>query len=125
MKYILPALGLFFIALFALVLRPVHIPENPDDCLVAKGKVIGIYEAGEHDVVFKLEDSKTRYYINRGLEQGLVLKELQKKLIGNTIVIRYPKHWTPLDPNNTTKHLSILEFEGQELYNEIDLIHNR
>ncbi len=124
MKYVIPILGVLVLVLFAIILRPVHIPKNPEDCLVAKGKVIQIYEGGIKDVVFKLEGDNTRYYINRGLEQGLILEELQQKLIGNNVTILYPKHWSLLDPNNTTKHLSVLEYNGEELFNEIKLIHN-
>lgn len=113
-------IGLFALA-FA-TLRPVIVPQNAEDCLVAKGKVIRIFEGGVNDVAFRLEGDKTMYYINRGLEQGLDLKELQDQLIGNDVTIRYPKHWTLLDPNNRIKHLSILEYNGVEIFNEIKLI---
>jgi len=125
LKYLFIFIGVMFIALFGLILRPVHVPKNAEDCLVAEGKVIGIFEGGVKDVVFRLEGDKAMYYINRGLEQGLDLEDLQEKLIGNNVVIRYPEHWTLLDPNNRTKHLSILEYNGEELYNEIDLKYNR
>ena len=60
---------------------------------------------------------------NRGLERGLNLEELQKELIGNNVTIRYPKHWTLLDPNNKIKHLSVLEYNGKEIFNEINAYH--
>ena len=117
-----PAIGVLFFILVFTTLRPVHIPDNPEELLVDSGRVIAIHEGGENDVVFRLENNKTRYYINRGLEYGLVLEDLQRDLIGNDITIRYPKHWTLLDPSNRIKHMSILEHNGQELFNEIDLI---
>lgn len=125
MKYIFIILGILLFILATLTLRPVHIPKDAKDCLVAKGKVTKVFEGGVKDVAFRLEGDKTMYYINRGLEQGLVLEELQDMLIGNYVTIRYPKHWTLLDPNNRTKHLSILEYNGKELYNEIDLLYSK
>lgn len=119
--YITLIISLFVLA--AMTLRPVIVPKDAKDCLVAEGKVVKIFEGGVNDIAFRLEGDKTMYYINRGLEQGLDLEELQKELTGNNIIIRYPKHWTLLDPNNKVKHLSILEFNGKEIYNEIELIH--
>ncbi len=121
--YVFSIILLFVLA--GMTLRPVNIPNDAKDCLVAEGKVIKIFEGGTKDVAFRLEGDKTLYYINRGLEQGLNLEELQNELIGNNVIIRYPKHWTLLDPNNTIKHLSILEYNGKEIYNEIKLIQNR
>ncbi len=124
-KYIYILLGFFLFTLAAMTLRPVIIPKDAKECLVAEGKVIKIFEGGVKDVAFRLEGDKTLYYINRGLEQGLNLEELRQELIGNNVTIKYPKHWTLLDPNNTIKHLSILEYNGREIFNEIDLLYNR
>jgi len=125
MKYVFIFIGILLLILMSLTLRPVNIPKDAKDCLVVKGKVIRIYEGGVKDVAFRLEGDKTMYYINRGLEQGLDLKTLQDQLIGNNVIIRYPKHWTLLDPKNRIKHLSILEYNGKELYNEIDLLYSK
>lgn len=122
-KYIYLSIVLFLFTLAALTLRPVNIPKDPNECLVAQGKVVKVFEGGTNDVAFRLEGDKTVYYINRGLEYGLVLEELQKDLTGNNVTIRYPEHWTLLDPNNTIKHLCILEFNGKELFNEIKMVH--
>jgi len=122
-EYIFIFLGFFLFALAAMTLRPVTVPKDAKDCLVAKGKVIRVYEGGVKDVVFKLEGDKTTYYINRGLEQGLDLEELQQELVGNIVTIRYPIHWTILNPNNTSKHLSVLEYKGKEIFNEIDIVY--
>ena len=117
--------GFLLFALAAATLRPVIVPKDANKCLVAKGKVAKIYEGGSKDVTFRLEGDKTTYYINRGLEQGLDLEDLNNWLIGKNVTIRFPKHWTLLDPNNTMKHLSILEHNGTEIYNEIELIYSK
>ena len=123
-KYIFIFLGLSLFILAAMIFRPVSIPKDVKDCLVAEGKVVSVLEGGTNDVVFRLDGDKTKYYINRGLEYGLVLEDLQNELIGNKVTIRYPEHWTPLDPNNSIKHLCILEYNGKEIFNEIKLVHS-
>jgi len=124
-KYIFIALVVLFFAFAALTFRPVIVPENVNECLVAEGKIINIFEGGVKDIVFKLEGDKTTYYINRGLEHGLNLADLRRQLIGNNVIIRYPKPWTSIGFNNSSMHLSVLEYNGNELYNEIELIYGK
>lgn len=109
--------GLFLIAAM-LILRPVPIVQE-DRALEVEGLVKTIYEGGENDVVFLLEDNQTRYYINRGLEMGLNLESLQKELIGQEVLIKYPKYWTPLDWNDEIKHLSKLVYGDSVYFNEL------
>ena len=109
--------GLFLIAC-VLILRPVPIVKE-DKALEVRGLVKTIYEGGVHDVVFLLEDDQTRYYINRGLEMGLDLESLQKELVGQEVLIKYPKYWTPLDWNDEIKHLSKLVYRDSVYFNEL------
>jgi hypothetical protein len=101
-----------------LILRPVPIVKE-ENALKVKGIVKGIHEGGENDVVFYLENHDTRYYINRGLENGLNLASLKNKLMGKEVTIKYPKYWTPLDWDNEIRHLSKLEYKGEVLFNEL------
>lgn len=118
MKKFLIGLGLLLIVTSVLVFRPVPIvPE--DQAIVETGIVSDIYEGGEHDVVFRLENKKRRYYINRGLENGLELADLQELLIGQEITLKYPDYWTPLDWNDRIKHLSKVEIKGEVIFNEL------
>ena len=111
--------GLLFLGLGILIFRPVPIPAEKD-CLSLKRTVSEIYEAGVKDVVFKLQGFDKAFYINRGLERGLDLKKLRVDLIGKEIVIMYPKYWTPLDPFNSVRHISKIEFDGRTVFTEID-----
>jgi hypothetical protein len=111
--------GLVFLGLGILVFRPVPIPDEKD-CLILKGTVTDIYEAGTRDVVFKLKGLEKEFYINRGLEKGLDLKKLRADLTNKEIVIKYPKYWTPLDPTNSIRHVSKIESEGRTVFTEID-----
>lgn len=109
---------LILIAISIAIFRPVPIvPEN--EALVESGKVKSIFEAGVKDVVFILEDNKRRFYINRGLENGLELDTLREKLIGKKVIIKYPDYWTPLDWNDKVKHLSKLELNGEIIFDEL------
>lgn len=108
-----------FVALAIAILRPVPTPEE-NDCLIVKGTVIDLYEAGTKDVCFKLQGEDRVFYVNRGLERGLDLEKLKLELINKEITIKYPKHWTPLDPFNSIRHISKIESVGQTIFSEID-----
>ena len=103
-KILIGIVALLIIAFFS-IFRPVPIVTE-SEAIVEKGIVSDIYEGGVKDVAFRLENNQRVYYINRGLEQGLNLKDLKNKLIGNEVVIKYPKYWTPFDWNNKIQHIS-------------------
>ena len=117
--YLIILAGLIFIATVTLSLRPVTVAAE-QDCQSLTGTVTEIYEGGIRDVVFKLQGKKQTYYINRGLARGLVLNDLQNRLIGREIVIKYPEHWTLLDPNRTVVHVSKIEHGSQILFSELN-----
>jgi hypothetical protein len=112
-------IAILIVGLLILTLRPVPIP-NEKECLITKGKVIKIFAGGVKDVVFDLQGIKKVYYINRGLERGLDLQKLKDELMNNEVIIKYPRHWTPLDPTNYIKHISKIEFKGKTIFTEID-----
>ena len=98
--------------------RPVPIVEEKD-AITVTGIVVDIYEAGVKDVVFRLSGDKVIYYVNRGLEQGLNIDSLKRKLVGNQAVFKYPDYWSPLDRGNKIRHLSKVEFNNEVLFNEL------
>ncbi len=110
---------ILFFSACALIFRPVPIlPEKDNE--VIQGKVKHIYEAGQYDVVFILEDAPSRFYINRGLEDDrLKLDELKDQLVGQEVTIKYPDYWTPLDWNRTSIHLAKLEYQEEVVYSEL------
>jgi len=117
-KFTLITVGLLFFITAALIFRPVPIvPE--DRAIVKRGVVSDIYSNQGNDIVFLLEGDQRRFYINRGLENGLELADLKNRLIGNPVVIKYPKYWTPLDWDNRIRHLSKLEYDGEIIFNEL------
>ena len=81
--------------------------ESEDNGVVLKGLVVDIYEAGAKDIVFKLDNDNSSYYINRGLEVGMDIDDLKEKLIGNTIEIKYHMH---------SRHIYKLEHNDDVLF---------
>ncbi|GAA0733082.1 hypothetical protein GCM10009430_46900 [Aquimarina litoralis] len=101
-----------------IIIGPVPIVSE-DEALIQKGIVSNVYEGGTKDIVFKLENNSDVFYINRGLERGLKISLLKKKLIGKEVIFKYPKHWTPLDWDNSSKHISKVETNSEVIFNEL------
>ena len=99
-----------------MALKPLAIGKE-EKAISISGVISQVYGTGEYDVVFILDNSPKKYYINRGLENGLELDNLQK-LINQEVTIKYPKYWTPLDWNNSIRHLSKLEHKEVVIYTE-------
>jgi hypothetical protein len=62
---------------------------QPEKCTVVKAKIIKITEGPSFDIVFH-DDSSNRYYINRGLENGLNLDSLNAKVLNKTVTLHLP-----------------------------------
>jgi len=118
MKTFIFGLGFLILVSGILVLRPVPIVDE-DEAIVEQGIVASISEGGVKDVLIRLENNQRRYYINRGLENGLDLKQLREQLIGKSVTIKYPDYWTPLDWDNRIRHISKLEIENEVIFNEL------
>ena len=100
-----------------IIFRPV--PILPEERLsVISGTVEDIFEAGEFDIVLTMKENGNSYYINRGLEQGLSIQDLEKKLINQKVTIKYPDFWSPLQTEDL-KHLSKLIYQDQVIYTEL------
>lgn len=111
-------LSFFLLCAIALVIaRPVPIVSE-DKAIIQEGIVSDIYEGGVKDIVFKLENNNDIFYINRGLERGLEITSLKEELIGKEVIFKYPKHWTPLDWDNSSKHISKVETKNEVIFNE-------
>ena len=101
-----------------LIFRPVPIVTE-DKAISITGIVSEIYSNKGNDIIFIVENTEQKFYINRGLENNLELEDLKNKLIGQAVTMKYPKYWTPLDWNNSIRHISKLEFRDQVLFNEL------
>ena len=117
-KTTLITLSILFFIIALLIFRPVPIVTE-DNTITEQGVVSSIYSNEGNDIIFTIENTQRRFYINRGLENGLELNDLKQRLIGNEIVLKYPKYWTPLDWNNTVRHVSKVQFKDEVLFNEL------
>ena len=117
-KIILISFSLIILIIAVLIFRPVPIVSE-NQTISESGIVTEIYSNKGNDIIFILENTKRRFYINRGLESGLELSNLKEKLIGNTIIVKYPKYWTPLDWNNSVRPISKVEFDDEIVFNEL------
>ena len=117
-KITLVSLILIVSIIAVLIFRPVPIVSE-SKAISEIGIVKEIYSNKGNDVIFIMLNTDRKFYINRGLENGLELNNLKEKLIGNSIVMKYPKYWTPLDWNNSIRHLSKVEFKNEIIFNEL------
>jgi hypothetical protein len=117
-QWILLTVLVVVVTFFFLALRPVPIPEEKD-CLITTGRVVQVYESGTKDITIRLQNADETFYINRGLEAGLDMKKLRADLAYNVITIKYPDHWTPLDPSGSTRHVSKIELDGKTIFTEL------
>ena len=118
MKITLVSFILIVLIIAVLIFRPVPIVSE-SKAISEIGIVKEIYSNKGNDVIFVMLNTDRKFYINRGLENGLELNNLKEKLIGNSIVMKYPKYWTPLDWNNSIRHISKVEFKNEIIFNEL------
>ena len=118
MKITLVSFILIVLIIAVLIFRPVPIVSE-SKAISEIGIVKEIYSNKGNDVIFIMRNTDRKFYINRGLEYGLELNNLKEKLIGNSIVMKYPKYWTPLDWNNSIRHISKVEFKNEIIFNEL------
>ena len=118
MKITLVSFILIVSIIAVLIFRPVPIVSE-SKAISEIGIVKEIYSNKGNDVIFVMLNTDRKFYINRGLENGLKLNNLKEKLIGKSIVMKYPKYWTPLDWNNSIRHISKVEFKNEIIFNEL------
>ena len=110
-------IAFLFFALAFFFLRPV--PNLTVENSITENAVVSdIYEGGIKDAVFEVANSDRKFYINRGLENGLDLDVLKEKLIGQEVIFKYPDYWTPLDWNKSHRHVSVLMQDDVVIYDE-------
>jgi len=87
---------------------------KPGDCETKEILVTEINEGSSYDIAFK-ENNDDRYYINRGLEQGLTIAGLEEKVLNKKVTLHLYKFWF-----GTSEHISQLTVDGNVLFTEFD-----
>ncbi|MET0463114.1 MAG: hypothetical protein ABW007_08165 [Chitinophagaceae bacterium] len=106
-------------ALLLMALKPIPRP-TLKNCRKQTGTVSAIRAGdGKADIVIILQGDDHHYYINRGQERGLSIPCLTAKLQSRQIELLTVRHWTPLDPSSSIRHVARITCEGAEVYSEL------
>lgn len=114
--------ALLFEGLTLLLLIPIFlyswviITPTEDECHVIEITISNVFEGGTKDIVFA-DTGTDRFYINRGLEQGLAIEDLKSKVINKKATLHLPKLLFGLVES---EHISQLEVEGEILFTEFN-----
>jgi len=119
MKIFLRIFGFAFLLFVILALRPIVNPSMEKSELVM-GTLDGVLETNTPggDVFLKLAEDDRRFYINRGVENGVSPDNWKDEFTGKPVRLYYARHWTPLDPFNSIKHVTRVELDEEVLYSE-------
>lgn len=115
-RTVVAGLVLILLVFLGMALRPIN--TDHDNRKTVNGVLANIHDGPSGDIVFSLEADRVHYYINRGLEQGLITQDLKEQLLGQKITIEYADHWTPLDPANSGEHMTGLLLKEVSIYKE-------
>ncbi|MGB0431524.1 MAG: hypothetical protein ACPGLV_13705 [Bacteroidia bacterium] len=106
------------IALFLLVFgMPIH-SLNETQC----NKVTGVMHQfqvheGSKDIRLRIEGDNGKYYINRGLENGIDA-EIMRNLKDKEVEVWYAKHWSLLNYKSLVRHVGQITINGEVVYTE-------
>ena len=110
---------LLFLTLFVFAIRPLP-KATSNNCIIHSGIVAKVEQGdGKGDIIVKLNENKNYFYINRGLDNGLLIEDVKEKLLHKKIDIYTIRDWTPLDSISRTKHVAKLAVDGVLIYSEM------
>ncbi|WP_343909953.1 hypothetical protein [Aquimarina litoralis] len=92
---------------------------QPDDVIEITGVVAKVEEKSGFDIAITLENDDHYYYINRGLERGLTIQQLQEELIGKKVTLYSIHRWTIFTRDKIMGHVSKLTVDDRIIFNEI------
>lgn len=103
---------LIFVAVVVQSCWPIY-NVKADDCKAITGTVTSIIgHENSFDITFVLDDGE-RYYINRGLEQGLDETTLKEALLGQPTTLYCPRRFSFLaNKHGVMAHISRVESNG-------------
>jgi hypothetical protein len=110
---------LFILLIFILTFRPIVNPKM-DQCSKYSGILLKARsDTVNKDIFFRLDNTEKRFYINRGLENGLTDSTMDT-LIGKEIVVFAVNHWSLLNPSNKIKHVARVDYGSMTIYSEFE-----
>ena len=87
---------------------------QPEECITQAIIVTEVYEGTTNDIVLK-DDGTDFYYINRGVEQGINVKDLKFKILNKKVTLHLPKIWVI-----TSEHIAQLALNDEVIYTEFN-----
>jgi len=88
----------------------------PSDCVVIERTITKIREGSSHDITF-YDNKGDLYYINRGLERGLILEDLNATVLNKTVTLHLPKL---LGGTVTSEHIAQLAIGDNIIFTEFN-----
>ncbi|WP_299127904.1 hypothetical protein [uncultured Winogradskyella sp.] len=86
---------------------------QPEDCTIIDVRITKITEGTSFDIIFH-DDGTDFYYINRGLEQGLNLEALKRKVLNKTVTL----HLANIMGGITSEHISQMALDDEIIFTE-------
>lgn len=112
-KFVIP----FFALLFFLVISSCIISNpKPENCEVVTASIAKIVEGSTYDIVF-VTSNNDRYYINRGLEQGLNLDDLNTAVLNKSVTLHLAKI---IGGSVTSAHIAQLAVGNNIIFTEFN-----
>jgi len=85
--------------------------------VVFTGLVEDVFIGGVNDVVIRLNQDPKRYFMNRGLEEGLTISQIRKDLINQVVVIESkPEGFNLFDIYDNLKEMDVITVNDKVLY---------
>tara|TARA_R110002012_G_scaffold312248_1_gene522629 strand:- start:197502 stop:197882 length:381 start_codon:yes stop_codon:yes gene_type:complete len=111
---ILAAILAFVLGFFGLIAINDLFIKDPQlkDSAVQTVIITEIREGTTNDIVFT-DSQGDMYYINRGLEHGLILDSLNAKVLNKTVTLHLPKNWL-----GTSEHIAQLTVNDVIIFTE-------
>lgn len=106
----------FALLLFLLVYSCIIQNPKPEECEVVTATISKIVEGSTYDIVF-VDRGGDRYYINRGLEQGLNLQDLNATVLNKTVTLHLAK---VLGGAVTSEHIAQLAIGDNIIFTEFE-----
>ncbi|MFT5242158.1 MAG: hypothetical protein ACJA1H_000815 [Glaciecola sp.] len=85
---------------------------QPEECSIVTAKIVEITEGPSFDIVF-LDYNTDRYYINRGLENGINLDSLNAKVLNKTVTLHLPNLFY-----GTSEYIARLAIDNEIIFTE-------
>lgn len=87
---------------------------KPEECTIVTSKIIELREHPSFDIGFT-GDKGESFYINRGIEAGLILDSLKTKVLNKNVTLHLPNMMF-----GPSRHIAQLAIGDEIIYSEFD-----